>query len=151
MIALIISILFKQDSDMSEYQTDSEDKNTNENPKHVEGKVDISLIMFTSWFPFMYLSVKAKILIGERFNPDKVNIVFTEQRLLAMGWTPEEISEWRRKKEIENKVSSMVREVAWNLIFLLLLALVIFGNQDDTVFHQNQHLRNTFTAMVGDR
>ena len=66
-----------------------------------------------------------------------------------MGWTPEEILEWRRKKEIQNKVSSMVREVAWNLIFLFLLALVIFGNQDNAVFHQNQHLRNTFTATVG--
>ena len=39
MIALIVSILFKQDADISEYQTYSEDRNTKEDPKQVEGKL----------------------------------------------------------------------------------------------------------------
>ena len=68
--------------------------------------------------------------------------------MLQMGMTPEEIAEARRKKEIDTKMSNMLREMALQIIFILLLMVVITGNQDTNSFLQNQDLRNTFAANL---
>ena len=56
----------------------------------------------------------------------------------------DEIAEMKRKKEINEKMSAMLRQMSWQIIFLILLVFVINGNQDTNVFLQNQDLRNTF-------
>ena len=65
-----------------------------------------------------------------------------------MGMTPDEIAEAHRKKKIDTKMSSMLREVAIQVIFILLLMVVINGKQDTNAFLQNQDLRNTFSANL---
>ena len=54
----------------------------------------------------------------------------------------------RKRSEIDKKMRVMLREIAYFLIFLLLLVYVCTGNQDKNVFYQNQDLRNAFGAKV---
>ena len=69
-------------------------------------------------------------------------------RMLQMGMTPDEIAEAHSKKEIDTKMSSMLREMALQIMFILLVMVVINGNQDTNAFLQNQDLRNTFSANL---
>jgi hypothetical protein len=48
------------------------------------------------------------------------------------------------EKRMSGKVRGMLGEVVYQIILLVLLMAVIYGNHDSNVYLQSQHLRNTF-------
>ena len=63
--------------------------------------------------------------------------------------TPSEKEHIQKKKEMGIKMSNLLRQLAWQIIFLLLIIFVCDGNQDNNVYWQNQDLRNTFLQNTG--
>ena len=62
--------------------------------------------------------------------------------------TTDEIAEAKKKADIDRKSQLMIREIAWQVVFLVLILWVVVGSQDSNVFHQNQHLRNLFVEEM---
>lgn len=54
----------------------------------------------------------------------------------------------RRKREIDEKMKSMIREIIFYVAFLFFILLVVNGQQDNWSFQQNQNLVYTLTGSV---
>ena len=52
----------------------------------------------------------------------------------------------RKRRRVDIKFRSMVREILWQLIMLVLFSWVVAGAVDSNVYYQNQDIRNTFIA-----
>ena len=63
--------------------------------------------------------------------------------------TEDEIDAAKKRQELDAKSRSLVREVAWQIIFLAILLWVIVGNQDHNVFYQNTNLKDMFFSDIG--
>ena len=50
----------------------------------------------------------------------------------------------RRKAELDGKLRAMIREIAWQVVLLVLFTWVVIGSLDSNVFHQNDDIRNAF-------
>ena len=44
----------------------------------------------------------------------------------------------------------MIRDIVWQILYLIILLWVVIGNQDTNVYCQNQDLRNRFASDVED-
>ena len=56
----------------------------------------------------------------------------------------------REKEEIDAKMKRMMRELAFYVIFLILLVIVANGNRDANSFLQNENLRTVFAPDSND-
>jgi len=62
--------------------------------------------------------------------------------------TSDEIASARRKREIDEKMRIMIREILFYVLFLFFILLVVNGQQDNWSFQQNQNLVYTLTSPV---
>lgn len=60
----------------------------------------------------------------------------------------EEIKESQKEKDLNNKMHSMIRDVVWHVMLVVLMVWVVTGNQDETAFDQTLDLRNTFSTTM---
>ena len=61
--------------------------------------------------------------------------------------TEDEIAELKHKAEIDNKMKSMIREVLFYLLFIILLLIVVDGQQDTNSYLQDNDIINLFTQQ----
>ena len=59
--------------------------------------------------------------------------------------TSNELAEACRKDEIDKKMKTMIREILFYLIFLILLLIVVNGQQDTSSYRQNSNLIGILT------
>ena len=50
----------------------------------------------------------------------------------------------RRKRDLDAKFRGMIREIAWQMIMLVLFTWVIVGSLDANVDYQNQDIKSAF-------
>ena len=55
-----------------------------------------------------------------------------------------EVAEARRKGDLDDKLRAMLREIAWQVVLLVLFTWVVIGSLDSNVFYQNGDIRNAF-------
>ena len=55
-----------------------------------------------------------------------------------------QVAEARRKAELDSKLRAMLREIAWQVVLLVLFTWVVIGSLDSNVFYQNDDIRNVF-------
>ena len=55
-----------------------------------------------------------------------------------------EVAEARRKGDLDDKLRAMLREIAWQVVLLVLFTWVVIGSLDSNVFYQNDDIRNAF-------
>ena len=48
---------------------------------------------------------------------------------------------------MNTKVGIMMREVVYQVLYVIFILIVVYGNQDAKVFRQNKNMRNLFTDM----
>ena len=53
------------------------------------------------------------------------------------------------KKGLDSKMRAMMKEVVFYVSFIVLLLIVVNGNQDENVFWQNQNLRDSYVHVSG--
>ena len=54
----------------------------------------------------------------------------------------------RRKRDLDAKFRGMIREIAWQIIMLVLFTWVIVGSLDANVYYQNQDIRSAFIDVA---
>ena len=54
----------------------------------------------------------------------------------------EELMDRTKRKDTDDKMKTMIREILFYVVFLLLLLIVANGQQDINSFRKNQHLIN---------
>ena len=59
---------------------------------------------------------------------------------------PGTVFEKQRRKDLDEKMKGMIREVLFYIVFLFLLLAVIDGQQDNSSFQQNQNLAYSMTS-----
>ena len=59
-----------------------------------------------------------------------------------------EVEEAKEKRKMDKKVNSMIREILLQGLFLLMLLIIIYGNQDYDVYLQNNDLRNRLGSYL---
>ena len=73
--------------------------------------------------------------------------------LLKEEMSEKEFKTMRKKKKMEEKIGLMLKETAFQFIYMFLLLIVIYGNQDSTTYWQNSNIVHVFTStppnMVG--
>ena len=56
----------------------------------------------------------------------------------------EEIEAAKKRAELDRKVTSMVQDVLWHVILLILMCWVIYGNQNANAYTQTKHMKDLF-------
>ena len=58
--------------------------------------------------------------------------------------TVDEVKEVKKRGTLDHKMRTMIREILWQLILLVLILWVAVGNRDGNVYLQNAHLKHVF-------
>ena len=58
----------------------------------------------------------------------------------------DEIEAAKKKSALDKKLRGMIREILWQVILLILICWVIYGNQNANFYTQNEHLNNLFIS-----
>ena len=51
-----------------------------------------------------------------------------------------------KKQKLDNAVSKMFKDCAKQILFVIILLLVMYSNQDSQLYHQNKALRDQFMS-----
>lgn len=58
----------------------------------------------------------------------------------------DELEAMHKTQTLNKKAHGWLREILWDILFLLLLISVVMSNQNSSVYFQNRDLRNTFVT-----